>query len=107
MGTQGPGSSVATQGPGSSVETQGPGSSVWCVKSCARALAALKKFSTKRQFTASHKCVMTRYEKAKGLYLSSLTTKRSRMVSHREVTESEAVMMSVTLHRWANGVQKR
>ena len=80
--------------------TQGLGSSVWCVKSCARAIAALKKFSMKRDFIADRQYVLTRHGLVERLCLSP-------MISYCGAAEAQAVKMHTALHRWANLSQKR
>lgn len=90
--------------------TPGLDSSVWCVKSCIRTLAALKKFSMKKDFVAPQRCVQTwytRYTGVKGLCLRPVAAGSSGRVSHREAAEAQAVMMLAALQRWAKGLQKR
>jgi hypothetical protein len=92
------------------VGTPGLDSSVWCVKSCIRTLAALKKFSMKKDFMAPQRCVQTwytRYTGVKGLCLRPVAAGSSGRVSHREAAEAQAVMMLAALQRWAKGLQKR
>ena len=90
--------------------TPGLDSSVWCVKSCTRTLAALKKFSMKKDFMAPERCVRiryTRYRGVKGLCLRPVMAGSSGSVFHREAVEVQAVTMQAALQRWAKGLQKR
>jgi hypothetical protein len=92
------------------VGTPGLDSSVWCVKSCTRTLAALKKFSMKKDFMAPPRCAQThyaRYTGVKGLCLRPVTAGSSGRVSHREAADAQAVMILSALQRWAKGSQKR
>lgn len=90
--------------------TPGLDSSVWCVKSCIRTLAALKKFSMKKDFMAPQRCVQkryTRYTGVKAISLRPVMAGSSGRVSHREAAEVQAVMMLAALQRWSEGLQKR
>lgn len=88
------------------VGIQGPESSVWCVKSYTRAIAALKKFSMKRDFMAIHKRIATQHGGFERPHPSRLLTE-GKTVLYRDVAESQAVVMSAALHRWADWSQKR
>ena len=97
---------VGIHGPQESVGIQGPESSVWCVKSLTRAIVALKKFSMKRDFMALYKHTTAQHGEVEVPSPSRILTE-GKTVSHRDAAESQAVVMSAALHRWADWSQKR
>lgn len=86
------------------VGIQGSESSVWCVKSLSRAIVALKKFSMKRDFLALHKRTAAHHGGVEAPSPSRLLME-GKTVSY--AAESQAVVMSAALHRWADWSQKR
>ena len=97
---------VGIQGPETSGIQQGPESGVWCVKSLTRAIAALKKFSMKRDFMSLYKFTATQHGGVQRPTPNRLLID-CKTVTHRDAAESQAVVMSAALHRWADWSQKR